>query len=127
MRGTKNKGIDPRIKGDVVQMARTQEQEGIQNDVDVTNKSVLVSYMASATGMTKKDCAVAFDAMWDGITASLEAGIPVRLTGYVSLEPIERPARTARNPRDGSLVEVPSKVRVRAKAKTKLQDAVSDL
>ncbi len=70
------------------------------------NKTELTEKMAARTGLTKKDCALALDAMLDSMTEALAQGDKVALMGFGSFESKERAASTARNPRTGETLEV---------------------
>ena len=50
------------------------------------NKSDLIQAVAEKSGLTKKDSAIAVDAMFDGITDSLAKGESVHLIGFGTFE-----------------------------------------
>lgn len=70
------------------------------------NKSELVSQVAEACNLTKKDAAEAVDAVFDAITASLQAGKKVQLIGFGNFEVRERAARKGRNPQTGEEIQI---------------------
>ncbi|MBO9556374.1 MAG: HU family DNA-binding protein [Cellulomonas sp.] len=78
-----------------------------------------------ADGATRAQAAAAVDAVLDAITASLAAGERVTLTGFGTFEPAERSARTARNPRTGTAVEVAATTVARFRPGTALRAAVA--
>lgn len=70
------------------------------------NKTELVTFVAEATGLTKKDAAKAVDAVFDGIEVSLKKGEKVQLIGFGNFEVRERAARKGRNPQTGEEIEI---------------------
>jgi len=78
-----------------------------------------------AGGATRAQAAAAVDSVLHAITASLAAGERVTLTGFGTFEPAERSARTARNPRTGSSVEVAATTVARFRPGTALRAAVA--
>ena len=71
------------------------------------NKTELTEKMAARTGLTKKDCALALDAVLESIQDALSQEEKVALMGFGSFEVKNRAARTARNPRTGETVSLP--------------------
>ena len=67
-------------------------------------KAELVEAMADKAGLNKAQAKDALDAFISSVSTSLKAGKEVRLVGFGSFVPIERPAGTARNPRTGETV-----------------------
>ncbi|MBT0994658.1 HU family DNA-binding protein [Cellulomonas sp. DKR-3] len=59
-----------------------------------------------ARGSSRAAASAAVDAVLAEVTALLAEGERVTLTGFGSFDPVERAARTARNPRTGASVEV---------------------
>jgi len=64
----------------------------------MANKAELVSNVATATGLTKKDATAAVDAVFSSIQASLAKGEKVQLIGFGNFEVRQRAARKGRNP-----------------------------
>ncbi|MGN1292144.1 MAG: HU family DNA-binding protein, partial [Levilactobacillus brevis] len=64
----------------------------------MANKAQLVSDVATATGLTKKDATAAVDAVFDSVQATLAKGEKVQLIGFGNFEVRERAARKGRNP-----------------------------
>ena len=90
------------------------------------NKTELITAMAEASGLTKKDCDTALNAFVDTLQTALKSGDKVQLVGFGSFEVKSRAARTGRNPRTKEVVEIPaSKVPV-FKAGKALKDAVAE-
>ena len=72
------------------------------------NKTELIAAVAEKAGMSKKDAEKAVSAFVETVSAEMAAGGKVQLIGFGSFETKNRPARTARNPRDGKTIEVPA-------------------
>ena len=72
------------------------------------NKMELVSAMAEKSGLSKKDCEAALNAMTEAVTDALKVDDKVQLVGFGSFEAKKRAARTGRNPRTNEPVEIPA-------------------
>jgi DNA-binding protein HU-beta len=68
-------------------------------------KTELVAAIADKAGLNKAQAKDALDAFISSVSLSLKAGNEVRLVGFGSFAPIQRPAGTARNPRTGEIVK----------------------
>lgn len=90
------------------------------------NKSTLVSNVAKATGLTKKDSIAAIDAIFATMTKALADGEKVQLIGFGTFEVRQRAARKGRNPQTGAEIEIPATVVPAFKAGKALKDAVKD-
>lgn len=73
------------------------------------NKADLVEKVARDANVTKKAAARAVDSIIDGISYSLQKGKRVTLVGFGSFEVRRRAPRRARNPRTGTIINVPAK------------------
>ena len=89
------------------------------------NKSDLVSQVASQSNLTKADATRAVDSMIDTITASLQKGNEVRLTGFGTFTTTERKATTGRNPRTGESISIAASTQPKFRAGKSLRDAVN--
>jgi DNA-binding protein HU-beta len=67
-------------------------------------KAELVAAMAEKTGLNKAQAKDALEAFIVSVSHSLKAGEEVRLVGFGSFVPVNRPAGVARNPRTGQTV-----------------------
>lgn len=72
------------------------------------NKNELISAVAEAASLTKKDATAAVNATFDAITKAMAEGDKVQLIGFGTFETRERSAKTAKNPRTGEVVNVPA-------------------
>ena len=72
------------------------------------NKTELSAAVAKETELKKADADKAVNALLKVVQAQLKAGEKVQLIGFGTFEAKKRPARTARNPRTGAEIKVPS-------------------
>lgn len=71
------------------------------------NRSELVSEMASRTKLPKKTCEVVLGAFMDTVKDTVSDGESIQLVGFGTFSGNVRKAKTARNPIDGSTVDIP--------------------
>jgi len=72
------------------------------------NKSELVSAVAEATNLTKKDTEKVLNAIVETIGEALSKGEKVSLVGFGTFEVRTRAARTGRNPQTGGEIFIPA-------------------
>ena len=89
------------------------------------NKTELIAVAAQAVGMTKKDTERVLNAALDAITAALEKGEKVQLSGFGTFEIKEREARVGRNPHTKESIEIPATTVPVFKASKVLKDTVA--
>ena len=89
------------------------------------NRSDLVSAIAAKADLTKADADKAVAALQEVLIESLAAGEAVKVTGLLSVERVERAARTGRNPRTGEEIKIPASKNAKFKAGKELKDAVN--
>lgn len=89
------------------------------------NRSELVSAIAAKSGLTKTDADSALSALQAVLIEQLENGEAVKVTGLLSVERVERKARTGRNPRTGEEIQIPAGFGVKISAGSLLKKAVS--
>jgi nucleoid DNA-binding protein len=93
------------------------------------NKAELADALAERTGIQRKDSRAAVEALFDPenglIAQALQRGEKVSLTGFGTFEVRERKARTARNPRTGTTIEVPATRAAAFRAGKGLKDGVA--
>ncbi len=87
------------------------------------NKTDLVNAVA-AKGLTKKDAAVAVDAVFGAIEGALVKGDKVQLIGFGTFETRERAAKEGRNPRTGETIKIAASKVPAFKAGAGLKNAV---
>ena len=89
------------------------------------NKNELVSAVADAADLSKKDADAAITALVDVITEALKEGEKVQLVGFGTFELRKRSARTGHNPRTQEPMEIGEAIVPVFKAGKILKDAVS--
>lgn len=89
------------------------------------NKAELISAVAAAADVSKKDAETVVTAALDTITAALKEGEKVQLVGFGSFEVKPRAARIGRNPKTKESIEIPASVVPIFKAGKALKDAVA--
>ncbi|WP_418278039.1 HU family DNA-binding protein [Isoptericola jiangsuensis] len=89
------------------------------------NKSELASAIAAKAGLTKAQAEEALKAFQDVLVESLAKGEAVKVTGLLSVERVERAARTGRNPRTGEEIQIPAGYGVKVSAGSLLKKAVT--
>jgi len=68
-------------------------------------KAELIADIAKRSELTPAQAKSALEALIASVTASLKRGEEVRLVGFGSFMPIDRPAGLARNPKTGAKVK----------------------
>lgn len=89
------------------------------------NKNELISAVAQATGVSKKDTDTVIKATFDKIAEALVSGDKVQLIGFGTFETRERGSRTGKNPRTGETVTIAACKAPAFKAGKALKDAVN--
>ena len=89
------------------------------------NKTELITLSAQNAGMTRKDAERVINAAIDAVTAALENGDKVQLSGFGSFEVKDREARMGRNPHTKEAVEIPATKVPVFKASKALRDIVA--
>ena len=72
------------------------------------NKTELITSVAQAAGVTKKDAESIVNATFHTIAAQLAAGERVQISGFGVFEVKERQARVGRNPQTKEAMEIPA-------------------
>ncbi len=89
------------------------------------NKTQLIASVAEKSGLSKKDAERVVNATFEAITASLEKGDKVQLSGFGIFEVKAREARVGRNPRTKEEIQIPATRQPVFKASKALKDTVS--
>ena len=89
------------------------------------NKTELVAAVAEKSGVTKKDAERVINAAFETITAELQKGEKVQISGFGIFEVKAREARVGRNPRTKEAIEIPASKAPAFKASKALKDIVS--
>ena len=89
------------------------------------NKTELVAAVAEKSGVTKKDAERVINAAFETITAELQKGEKIQISGFGIFEVKAREARVGRNPRTKEAIEIPASKVPAFKASKALKDIVS--
>ena len=90
------------------------------------NKKELVAAIAEKSDLSKKDAESALNATLAVITAELEKGNDVQLTGFGTFSVKTRAPREGKNPRTGEMIAIPETNAPTFKAGKALKDAVAE-
>ena len=83
------------------------------------NKLELVKAVAAKAEVSNAVAAKVIDAALEAAVEAVKKGEGVQLIGYANIAIVEKPARKAKNPRTGAIVDVPAKKAVKIKAGAK--------
>ena len=72
-------------------------------------KADLVDKVMALGDLTRRDGEVVVDTMFDAVIEALKGGDKIEVRGFGSFRTRQRNARTGRNPKTGSRVDVPAK------------------
>ena len=79
------------------------------------NKLELVKAVAEKAEISNALAAKVIDAALEAAVEAVKKGEGVQLVGFANIAVVEKPARKAKNPRTGAIVEVPAKKVVKIK------------
>lgn len=88
------------------------------------NKSELVDAVSAASGVSKSDVDATISSMFDVIAGAVKKNEKVQITGWLSVEQVQRAARTGRNPQTGETLKIAASKAVKVTAGAKLKGAV---
>lgn len=88
------------------------------------NRSDLVAALAEKAGTTKTDADAVLGALGTVLIDAVGKGEKVQIPGILSVERVERSARTGRNPATGEEIQIPAGYGVKVSAGSKLKAAV---
>lgn len=89
------------------------------------NKKDLVKYVSDKTRITESDANIIIDVFLKGITKGLERKERITIHRFGSFYLQDRKPRTALDPRNQELIDVPAKTVVKFKASKKVFDMVN--
>jgi DNA-binding protein HU-beta len=87
------------------------------------NKSQLIEKMAIGADISKSAAGRALDSFIESVTDELKSGGDVALVGFGTFSVSARAARTGRNPKTGSAIEIAASNQPKFKAGKALKDA----
>ena len=79
------------------------------------NKLELVKAVAAKAEVSNAVAAKVIDAALEAAVEAVKKGEGVQLVGYATIAVAEKPARQAKNPRTGAIINVPAKKVAKAK------------
>ena len=83
------------------------------------NKTALIEAAAAKAQVSKAEAAKVIDAALEAAVEAVKKGEGLQLVGYATIAIAQKPARQAKNPRTGAIVNVPAKKVVKIKAGSK--------
>ena len=89
------------------------------------NKKELIAAAAAKAGTTQKDAEAVINAALEALTAALQNGDRVQVSGFGIFEVKTREARVGRNPKTKEAINIPASKVPAFKASKTLKDAVS--
>ncbi len=89
------------------------------------NKNELIAVAAEKAGITKADAALAVDAVFDAVEATLKSGEDVRLVGFGTFSVSHRKATKGRNPATGAEIDIAATNVPKFKPGKQLKEAVN--
>lgn len=89
------------------------------------NRSEVAQSIALRTGVSPATAASMLSAFEQVLSESVARGEKVHLPGVLSVERVERAARTGRNPQTGEPIDIPAGYGVKITAGSRLKSAVS--
>jgi DNA-binding protein HU-beta len=92
----------------------------------MAGKADLVNSIAdSVEGITRRQAAAAFEAVFGAISDALKAGENAKVPGFGSFSVAQREARKGRNPATGASITIKASKSVRFKVGKELKEAVN--
>ena len=88
------------------------------------NNAEFIKQISKKTNYTQGDIKAVITAIAEIVTDNLINGDSTVIFNGLTIEPKEVSATTKRNPRDGSIINVPAHKSVKAKFGTKIKDAI---
>ena len=88
------------------------------------NRTELVSALATRAGVSNAEADKVLGALQDELVKQVSDGEKVQITGFLSVERVERAARTGRNPATGAELQIPAGYGVKITAGNALKKAV---
>ena len=79
------------------------------------NKQGLIEAVALKAAVSKAEAAKVIDAALEAAVEAVKNGESVQLVGYATIAVAQKPARQAKNPRTGAVINVPAKKVAKAK------------
>ena len=91
------------------------------------NKPEFVELLSTSCQITKKDATDLYDTVFGTLAEVVSGGEEVAIPGLGRVKIVDRPARTAHNPRTGEAVEVPAKKAPKFQFAKNVKEAIAEL
>ena len=88
-------------------------------------KADIAQQIARTTGLTQTDTAAAIDGFIEAVSQALEHGDRVEIRGFGTFKVVRRAARTGRNPRAGTHIQIPPRTAPAFKPSRDLRNRVN--
>ena len=92
-------------------MNRTELITKVQENIDIE--------------VSKKDLTTILDGIIETIKVNVASGEKIAIAGFGTFEVVKRAARTGRNPKDGSTIQIPASKSPKFKASKNFKDVVN--
>lgn len=89
-------------------------------------KAAFIAAVAAEAGLSKGDVSSVYNAIESVTRKALKEGQAVPVAGVGKVAPVDKPARTARNPATGEAVEIPAKTVPKVTVGKALKDHVAE-
>ena len=87
-------------------------------------KADMAELLFDQVGLNKREAKDLIDSFFETISASLDSGVDVKISGFGNFQLREKSARPGRNPKTGELVPISARRLVTFNASQKLKDKV---
>ena len=94
------------------------------SEAGTITKAELSDALFDQVGLNKREAKDLIDSVFETISASLDAGVDVKISGFGNFQLREKSARPGRNPKTGELVPISARRVVTFHASQKLKDKV---
>jgi integration host factor subunit alpha len=94
------------------------------SEAGTITKAELSDALFDQVGLNKREAKDLIDSFFETISASLNAGVDVKISGFGNFQLREKSARPGRNPKTGELVPISARRVVTFHASQKLKDKV---
>ncbi len=94
------------------------------SEAGTITKAELSDALFDQVGLNKREAKDLIDSFYEIISASLDAGVDVKISGFGNFQLREKSARPGRNPKTGELVPISARRVVTFHASEKLKDKV---
>ena len=94
------------------------------SEAGTITKAELSDALFDQVGLNKREAKDLIDSFFETISASLDAGVDVKISGFGNSQLREKSARPGRNPKTGELVPISARRVVTFHASQKLKDKV---